>query len=249
MLDLDLTGLIAAEDDPVPQHERQLIDEFGARRMNGVPVARLLGHQEFYGLRFDLGSDTLVPRPETELLVDLALAFLSPAKAPRVLDLGTGTGCIPIALLHERTDLLAVAVDLSAGALAMAQRNAERHGVSDRLTLAQGSWFTPLDPETRFDLITSNPPYIAASVINELSPEVREHDPRLALDGGADGLDAYRQILDAAPGFLRPGGRVMLEIGFDQAEAVRLIAAQSGPHEVYVHQDLAGLDRVIVAHC
>lgn len=246
-LGLNTAAMIAGERDPVSAEHADRIEELVQRRLAGEPVARLRGFQEFYGLRFDLVPDTLIPRPETELLVDLALAHLKPLSGPRILDLGTGTGCIPIALLHELPGVNATAVDLNADALAGAHANAKRHTVQNRLQLLEGAWFAPLTGDEQFDLVISNPPYVATPVIASLAPEVRDHDPALALDGGPDGLDAYRQILAGVEAHLRPGGKLMLEIGYDQARPVGLMCRQSGLHEVHVHTDIAGHDRVIVA--
>lgn len=246
-LGLDTTGLIANQREPVSAEQLAQIDTLAQRRIAGEPVARLRGTQEFFGLQFELGAETLVPRPETELLVDLALAHLKTSQDPHVLDLGTGTGCIPIALLHEMKNLNAVAVDLSGAALAVAGLNATRHQVADRLNLVEGSWFAPLKAEDQFDLVISNPPYIATPVIASLSPEVRVHDPALALDGGPDGLEAYRQILANVQRHLKPEGRLLLEIGYDQAGPLTLMCRQTGLHNVQVHRDMAGLERVVVA--
>ena len=215
--------------------------------MSGESVARIVGEKEFYGLAFGLNAATLEPRPDTELLVDLAIEVLP--KGGRLLDLGTGTGCIPIAVLANRPDATALASDLDPDALAMARRNAERHGLGWRLDLAQGDWFAALGGrDERFDLIVSNPPYIASTVIETLRPEVRRFDPRLALDGGADGIAPYRIIAAESGRFLKPGGQVLVEIGFDQGEAVSALFAAHGFGEIGVHRDLNGLDRVIEAH-
>jgi release factor glutamine methyltransferase len=215
------------------------------RRMTGESVARIIGEREFYGLVFGLNAATLEPRPDTELLVDLALTKL-PARG-RVLDLGTGTGCIPIATLVNRLDATGLATDLSAEALEMAQRNAARHGVEARLALAQGSWFAAVGEE-RFDVITSNPPYIRSDVVETLAPEVRDFDPRLALDGGPDGLAPYRILAEHSLRHLAAGGSVLVEIGFDQGEAVSALFREAGFGAVTVHTDLGGLDRVVSAH-
>ncbi len=224
------------------------LEAFARRRLNGEPVVRILGEKEFWSLKFRLNAATLSPRPETELLVERGLEALEPITRPAMLDLGTGTGCIPIALLTERSDLRAVAVDLSGEALGMAEENARRHGVADRFAARQGSWFEPLAPGERFDLITSNPPYIETATIETLMREVKEHDPALALDGGTDGLDAYRAIARKAPLYLKPGGAMLLEIGSGQARAVRDIVATAGFGNIALERDLAGLDRVIVAY-
>ena len=223
------------------------LHELAERRLRGEPLDRILGEKEFWGLRFKLNAATLAPRPETEMLVGRALAELLPIKRPRLLDLGTGTGCIPIALLSECADARAVATELSGEAIAAAQLNAVRHGVADRLDIRRGSWFDPLEPGERFDLITSNPPYIGTAVIATLAPEVRLHDPRLALDGGPDGLGAYRAIANEAGFFLKPAGLLLLEIGSSQASAVTAILSSAGFAEISVEPDLAGLDRMVVA--
>ena len=215
------------------------------RRMTGESVARIIGEREFYGLVFGLNAATLEPRPDTELLVDLALGVM-PAGG-RVLDLGTGTGCVPIALLANMEGISAIAVDLSGLALEAAQANAVRHGVDGRLTLLEGSWFAPVPPQ-RFELIVSNPPYIASAVVETLAGEVRDFDPRLALDGGPDGLAAYRVLAREASGWLAPAGRVLVEIGHDQGAAVSALFLEAGFEDVQVHPDLAGLDRVVTAH-
>ncbi len=216
------------------------------RRLGGESVARIIGAREFYGLRFALGRATLEPRPETEMLVDWLIAQLPPGG--RVLDLGTGTGCIPIALLVHRADAHGVAVDLSAEALQVAGQNAQSHGVAQRLDLVEGSWFAPLAPQQKFDAIVSNPPYIVSAVVDTLAVEVRDFDPRLALDGGPDGLAPYRVIAAEAGQWLQRGGMVVLEIGYDQGDAVRQMMEEAGFDDVRVEQDLNGLDRMVVAH-
>jgi release factor glutamine methyltransferase len=245
--EMDRLELVNREREAVPAKQLKALEAFAARRLKGEPVVRILGEKEFWGLSFKLNAATLVPRPETELLVERGLEVIGALNSPRVLDLGTGTGCIPIALLTEYSDISAVAVDLSAEALEMARFNANRHGVGSRFTTLKGSWFDPLEPGERFDLITSNPPYIESSVIAGLMPEVREHDPRLALDGGPDGLAAYRAIAAEAGLFLKADGVLLLEIGSGQGHAVSDIFVGAGFAEVDVVPDLAGLDRMVVA--
>ncbi|QYO79150.1 peptide chain release factor N(5)-glutamine methyltransferase [Devosia salina] len=252
-LGLDALGLALRERDAVPAEAVTRVAELLQRRMSGESVARIIGEKDFFGLTFGLNAATLEPRPDTELLVELALERLP--QGGRLLDLGTGTGCIPISILASRADATGLATDLSAEALAMARANATRHGVEDRLAFAQGSWFAALafaPPAGRsaekFDLILSNPPYITSAVVETLAPEVKDFDPRLALDGGPDGLAPYRVIAAEAAHFLRPGGWVMVEIGHDQGASVPALLAQQGFGEIGVHKDLNGLDRVVVAH-
>lgn len=237
--------LATNENEPVDEVAAGRVAELLQRRMSGESVARIIGEREFYGLAFRLNEATLEPRPDTELLVDLALGFL-PAGG-RVLDLGTGSGCIPIAILANQPAATAVAVDLSARALEAAQENAALHGMSERIALQQGDWFEPLSSE-RFDLIVSNPPYITSAIVETLEPEVKDFDPRLALDGGPDGLAPYVIICAESVRFLKPAGWLLVEIGFDQGAAVSALMLQAGFEEVTVHRDLNGLDRVVAAH-
>jgi release factor glutamine methyltransferase len=235
------------EGEPVEASAAERIADLMQRRMTGESVARIIGEREFYGLAFALNGATLEPRPETELLVDMALDALP--KGGHLLDMGTGTGCIPIAVLANRADARGVATDLSAEALVAARGNAERHDVADRLIFCEGSWFAALASEDgRFDLIVSNPPYINSAVIETLADEVKSFDPRLALDGGPDGLAPYRVIAEQAGNWLKPGGRVLVEIGYDQGGAVAGLFAAAGFSGIAVHQDLNGLDRVVSAH-
>jgi release factor glutamine methyltransferase len=244
---MDRLELVNRERDELTPEQVKAFEAFARRRLEGEPVFRILGEKEFWGLGFRLNAATLVPRPETELLVEKALEIVGALNGARILDLGTGTGCIPISILTEYSDITGVAVDLSAEALEMARFNANRHGVGSRLTTLKGSWFDPLEPGERFDLITSNPPYIETADIAGLMVEVREHDPHLALDGGADGLVAYRAIAVEAPLFLKPEGVLLLEIGSSQGQAVCDILVGAGFAEVEVAQDLGGHDRVILA--
>lgn len=248
-LGLDTLALATRESEPVDDAAAMRLAGLIQRRMSGESVARIIGEKEFYGLAFALSTATLEPRPDTELLVDLALATL-PDKA-RILDLGTGTGCIPIAILSNRAGASGVATDLNPDALTMARHNAVRHAVVERLDFAQGDWFGALPASSggeKFDLILSNPPYIASAVIETLSPEVKAFDPMLALDGGPDGLAPYRIIAAQAGAHLKPGGRILVEIGYDQGDAVAALFGSHGFGDVAVHRDLAGLDRVVSAH-
>lgn len=221
-----------------------LILGFARRRLAREPVARILGEREFWGLPFVLSPATLVPRPDTETVVETALSLLPDRQAAlRVLDLGTGSGCLVVALLHELPQSFGMGVDLSFEALATARANACRNRVGGRAAFIRGSWAEALAGP--FDLVASNPPYIASRVIASLESDVREHDPLLALDGGADGLDAYRSILADARRLLRPGGHLVLEIGYDQAEALRDLAVSHSLEMVREAADLSGNPRCI----
>lgn len=246
------------ERDPVSTLLTSDVTELMNRRLTGESVARIIGRKEFYGLDFALNAATLEPRPDTELLVDLALKALP--EGGRLVDLGTGSGCIPIAVLSNRPDAVAVATDINPLALEMARHNAERHGVVERLTLLWGDWFGALKPPPSssphkgggdhacFDLILSNPPYIVSEVVETLSPEVKDFDPRLALDGGPDGLGPYRIIAGEAAAWLKPGGKILVEIGYDQGAAVSRLLTEAGFSAIAIEKDLAGLDRVVSAH-
>jgi release factor glutamine methyltransferase len=212
------------------------------RRQQREPLAYLIGEQEFWSLRFVVTPAVLIPRPETELLVELAQR-LSPA--PRqVLDVGTGSGCIAVALARELPAARLTAVDLSPDALAVAQQNAAAHGVAARLAWLAGDVYAPLPAEAAFDLIVSNPPYLAPG--DAASPETT-FEPRSALFAGADGLDVVRRLLDGAATRLHPGGHIMIEIGQGQAERVVALALAAGLGDVHVVPDLAGIPRTLVA--
>lgn len=244
---MDRLTLVNRERDKPGPEQLKALETLAARRLKGEPVSRIVGEKDFWGLSFRLNDATLVPRPETEMLVQRGLEIVGPLDHPRILDLGTGTGCIPIAMLTEFSDMSAVAVDVSRDALDMARFNATRHGVSDRFETRQGSWFDPVAPGERFDLIVSNPPYIESAVIETLMVEVREHDPRLALDGGPDGLRPYRAIAREAAAHLRREGVVLLEIGTGQGSDVTDIFAEMGFKSIELEYDLAGHERMVVA--
>lgn len=219
----------------------QQFQSFLARREAFEPVSRILGEREFYGRAFRVTPDTLDPRPDTETLVDAALSLMP--KGARILDLGTGTGAIAITLLAERPDCTAVAVDLSPGALRVTGENAAKHRVDGRLRLLEGNWLEPVSGV--FDLIASNPPYISAQDIEGLAPDVRNFDPRLALLGGADGLEPYRSISSRAASHLSPEGHVLVEVGAGQAEDVTEIFAARGFRPAGRYRDLGGHERCL----
>ncbi|HEX8338011.1 MAG TPA: peptide chain release factor N(5)-glutamine methyltransferase [Pyrinomonadaceae bacterium] len=219
------------------------------RRAAGEPFQYIAGRQEFYGLEFEVGPDVLIPRPETELLVEVALGLLRDSDAPLLCDVGTGSGCIAVTILHERGDARGLALDVSPAALAVAARNAARHGVEERLRLLVSDCFEALrgggHEGTRFDLVASNPPYIAESDVEGLQKEVREHEPRVALTPGGDGLDVIRRLVAEAPRFLRRGGHLLLEIGFGQHERVAGLIDPAVWTLLDIHRDLQGIPRTV----
>ncbi|MGX5826460.1 peptide chain release factor N(5)-glutamine methyltransferase [Mesorhizobium sp. 43Arga] len=218
------------------------------RRAGGEPVHRILGYREFYGLRLSLSPETLEPRPDTETLVEAVLPFAKATAARagtcRILDLGTGTGAIALALLSAVPAATATGVDISAGALAMAARNAGELGFGRRFTTVQSDWFEKVSG--RYHVIAANPPYIPSRDIGNLQDEVRDFDPRLALDGGVDGLNPYRIIAAEAARFLEAEGRIAVEIGRTQRNEVTDIFKAAGYASVAALRDLGGNDRVLV---
>lgn len=212
-----------------------------AARAARQPLAQITGRREFWGRAFRVTRDVLDPRADTETLVALALA----EPFDTVLDLGTGTGCLLVTLLAERPSARGVGTDISDAALAVAAGNSRAHGVADRARLVRADWFAGL--EGRFDLIVSNPPYIAAAELADLGPEVRDWEPRLALTDGADGLSAYRAIAAGAPAHLAPGGRLIVETGAAQGAAVAAILARAGFAAIARHDDLEGRQRAVSA--
>lgn len=219
------------------------IAEIVKRRAGGEPLSRIQGYREFWGLKFKLGPGTLDPRPDSETIIDIAVKTMRDNPPARILDLGTGTGCLVIALLHEFPHATGVAVDVSCEALEVAGENARSHGVEGRLQLIESDWAANIGG--RFDLIVSNPPYIANPVIATLSKEVQNHDPILALSGGDDGLDAYRSILTEIDRLCATHGKCLFEIGFDQRDDITRLVGESGFSVVGVHPDLAGNPRVV----
>lgn len=231
--------LIAPEDISPDIADRY--DHLVALRAVRVPVSHLIGTRGFYGRDFEVSADVLDPRPETETLVEAALT----EEFERVLDLGTGSGALLVTLLAERDTATGVGVDLSEAACLQASANAVVHGVAARMTVLQSDWFEAVDG--RFDLIVANPPYIAAAEMPDLAPEVRDHEPRMALTDEGDGLSAYRTIAAEAGGYLTASGRVICEIGHRQGDAVRALFVGEGWSEIALLPDLDGRNRAIVA--
>ena len=218
------------------------------RRANRIPLQHLLGNTEFYGLSFHTSPDALIPRPETETLIEAVFKHLNTCTNPRILDIGTGSGIIAITLSKSLPESRVIATDISRKALRLASQNARLNGVADHISFLQTDLLTPFATPESFHAILSNPPYIPSNAIDTLQPEVRDCDPRLALDGGCDGLDFYRKIIPASIPLLAPGGLLGLEIGHDQADAVtQLIERQMGLTHIATHTDLSGYPRVVLA--
>lgn len=246
--ELDLTGMTVAAERPLRDSESALLTALVQRRLRHEPVARILGEKEFWGLTLSLSTDTLVPRPDTETVVEAALELVRAAGDPleplRIADIGTGSGAILLALLHELPTATGIGADISAGALRTAKANAERLGLLPRAAFIECDYCDRL--EGPFDLIVSNPPYIARSEIDTLAREVRDYDPRRALDGGSDGLVAYRAMSRDIAGLLDPGGAFALEVGQGQADDVAELMQAAGLHTIRPHRhDLAGIPRVV----
>ncbi len=245
-LNLDLTGIITAASRKLTPDESNRLEAFAARRVNGEPVARILGQKEFWGLPLKLSTATLVPRPDTETVVELALEIIraAPPRALRIADLGAGTGAMLLALLHELPAALGVGTDISLEALRIARRNAADLGLASRAAFVACNYAAALAGP--FDLIVSNPPYIRSADIAGLSPEVRDHDPRTALDGGVDGLDAYRALVPQAADRLTPGGALVVEGGKGQSGPIEALMTAAGLSvQDPVKTDLSGIFRAI----
>ena len=218
------------------------------RRADRIPLQHLLGNTEFYGLPFHTSPDALIPRPETETLIEVVLNQLKNCSKPRILDIGTGSGIIAITLSKTLPRAHVIATDISRKALHLASQNAHLNRVSDRIFFLQTDLLTPFAKPESFRAILSNPPYIPSGAIDALQPEVRDCDPHLALDGGRNGLDFYRKIIPASIPLLAPGGLLGLEIGHDQADAVtQLLERQSGLTSITTHTDLSGYPRAVLA--
>ncbi|EHR00033.1 peptide chain release factor N(5)-glutamine methyltransferase [Bradyrhizobium sp. WSM471] len=248
-LGLDLTGLIAQAARLLTETETSRLAQYAGRRIAGEPVARILGTREFWGLPFRLSEATLVPRPDTETVVELALEIFRERQAShqiRIADIGTGSGAILLALLHEIPGAFGVGTDLSLTALKTARDNAAALGLADRACFVACSYATAL--RGPFDLVVSNPPYIPSAEIPKLSIEVREHDPHLALDGGNDGYDAYRALIPQATERLAPGGALIVEAGQGQARNIEtLMIAAALVVDRPPKADLAGIPRAVSA--
>jgi release factor glutamine methyltransferase len=259
----DRTFLITHADEELTAQQLSTFRNGVARRASGEPLQYITGRQWFYGLEFEVTPDVLIPRPETELLVETALELLKETPSPLVCDVGTGSGCVAVALLHARRDARAFALDISPAALRVAESNAARHGVGERMTPLVSDCFDALegggreledgenrevseDGGARFDLVASNPPYVAEGELETLQREVREHEPRTALTPGGDGLSIVRRLVNESPRYLKPRGYLLIEIGFGQHEAVGAGVDPRVWTLLDIRRDLQGIPRTVV---
>ena len=244
----DRIHLYTRFDDELTDVERAKMRDLVKRRAAREPVAYLVGHREFYGVDFLVSADVLIPRPETETLVLETLELAKTLSQPRILDLGTGSGCIAVSLALNQPTAAITAVDISAEALEIAQRNAQRHHVNGRIEFLLGDLFAPLAADAKYDLIVSNPPYVRRGEIPTLQPEVRLHEPSGALDGGVDGLDVIRLLIDGAADRLTAGGALLFEFSPEQATPIReMLEADAHWTAVRIIKDLSRLDRIALA--
>ena len=246
VLGKDRTFLISHAEDQVDKESLARFRAFVDRRAAGEPLQYITGVQDFYGREFRVTPDVLIPRPETELLVEAAIEMVGVRDA-FICDVGTGSGCIAVTLLCELNDARAVAIDKSPAALEIAKLNAIAHSVAERAEFVTSDCFDALDPnEKQFDLVVSNPPYVAAAVMAGLQREVRDHEPLVALSPGPDGLSVIRRLLTDAPRFLKPNGHLLMEIGFDQGEAVTNLIDPAVWSLLDIRPDLQGIPRIVV---
>ncbi len=245
VLGRDRSFIIAHAKDQLTEEECAAFRSLIERRASGEPLQYLTGHQEFFKLDFAVTPAVLIPRPETELVIETALELLQGDPEPYIADIGTGSGCIAISILHQLSAARAVATDISRDALQVAQRNAERHGVADRLALLESDCFSAMDANRRFTLIASNPPYVSDDELTDLQREVR-HEPRAALAGGPDGLSIIRRLLLEARPFLRSSGHFVFEVGFGQSAAVEQLIDPRVWKLVEIRTDLQRIPRTLV---
>lgn len=235
-------------DEPLADAVRAQMRDLVQRRAKAEPVAYLVGQREFFSLRFKVTRNVLIPRPDTETLVMEVLDGVKGIETPQVLDLCTGSGCVAVAVAKNCKSATVCATDISPAAIAIARENAQQHQVQDRLDLIESDLFASIGAERQFDVIASNPPYIPSAEIDQLDAEVAQHEPRLALDGGPDGLNVLRKIIEAAPKYASKNGLLLLEFTPEQADALEAIAKAHGAYsEVSIRKDLAQRPRVLKA--
>jgi len=241
--------VIAHPERLIPQDRSLMFRRLVHRRASREPLSYIVGRREFWKLDFDVGDGVLVPRPETETLVECVIDRLRGVENPLIADIGVGSGCVAVSLAVELPSAVVYAIDISCRALEYTARNAEKHGVLDRVKVIQGGFMEllPYELRGRFDAVVSNPPYIRSGDIDYLQPEVSEWEPREALDGGEDGMRFHREIINNAAEWLKPRGLLCLEVGFGQGEHVAEIAEKCGFVDVSIVNDLAGIARVLIA--
>lgn len=249
VLQLEKLDLLMRPDRALSESEADEIRTLFEKRLAGWPVQYLIGTEGFMGLEFEVTPSVLIPRPDTELLVEKVLETWDRLSPVRILDIGTGSGAIAVSLAHYLKNARVETVDISIEATAVAKRNAERIGVSDRVVFYNGDLFEPVPEGKIYDVIVSNPPYIPSDDIDGLQVEVAVHEPRLALDGGADGYDFYRRIILEAPDHLKASGMLAFETGHDQAGTIAELMAQSGHYKnISIHEDLNHIERVVIGY-
>jgi release factor glutamine methyltransferase len=245
-LDRDRTFLVAHPEHKLSEDEADRFAAILARRVDREPYHYIIGTREFYGLDFEVGAGILIPRPETELLVENAIEVISSFENPRFLEIGVGSGCIAVSVLKNVPRATAIGVDIAENALAVARRNSEQHGVTARLELAISDVYDEI-VDVRFDAILSNPPYVPAGDIPGLQPEVRDFEPHAALTDGGDGLGIIRRIVDGAPKRLLPGGILIIEFGFGQSASVLLMYDRDIWKNVEIMDDMQGIPRTVIS--
>jgi release factor glutamine methyltransferase len=246
VLGKDRTFLISHAENLIADGQMNEFRECVERRAQGEPIQYITGSQDFFGLEFKVTPDVLIPRPETELLVEIALKLIDDEDTdPQICDVGTGSGCIAITLLRQRPLAHSIALDVSEAAIRIAKENASRHSVNDRISFVVSDCFQSLAEVPPFDLIVSNPPYVSAEALDGLQREVRDHEPRVALSPGLDGLSVIRRLLQEAADFLKSDGYLLIEIGFDQAAAVEGLIDADVWRLLEIYPDLQGIHRIV----
>ena len=238
--------LIAHDEDELSKEQEDKFFSLINKRKSGYPIAYILGYKEFFGLRLKVTEDTLIPRPDTEVLVEEVIELAKKKDAKNILDIGTGSGAITVSLAKYLENVKVTSVDISDIALEIGKRNAISNEVDDRINFVKSDLFTNIDKETKFDIIVSNPPYIKREVIDTLDKQVKDYEPYNALEGGVDGLDFYRAITKQAKNYLKKGGILAYEVGHDQSKDVSKLMEMDGYTNIYTLKDLQQIDRVVI---
>ncbi|MGE5474574.1 MAG: peptide chain release factor N(5)-glutamine methyltransferase [Ignavibacteriales bacterium] len=251
VLNKERTFLISHDDEAITKQEYDKYMDCLNKRISGIPLQYITGNQEFMSLNFNVDPSVLIPRPETEILVEEILKYVSSSSENEhinILDIGTGSGCISVSIAHNSEKAMITAVDISKDALDTAKKNAEKHGITDRIRFIESNLFSGIEKK-EFDVIVSNPPYIETKIISSLQTEVKDYEPMQALDGGSDGLDCIKRIIEDAHLYLKSGGLLAFEVGHDQAERTASIIAENGRYQnIRIIKDYSGIDRVVTAN-